>query len=94
VSRVGPRNLIVAATLCMGAACGIAAVTGRLDQLVALRLVQGFSGDLLLVGGQAMLFLAYPRRHQPLLQALFGVMAVRQRRGPRRQRDVQRPGRR
>lgn len=76
VSRVGPRTLIVGATLCMGAACGIAAVTGNIDQLVALRLVQGLCGGLLLVGGQAMLFLACPRQHQPLLQALFAVGAV------------------
>jgi DHA2 family multidrug resistance protein len=76
VNRVGPRKLIVAATLCMGVACGIAAVTGTLGQLVALRLVQGLCGGLLLVGGQAMLFLAYPRQHQPLLQALFAVGAV------------------
>jgi DHA2 family multidrug resistance protein len=76
VNRVGPRSLMVGATLCMGAACGAAAVTGRLDQLVALRLLQGFSGGLLLVAGQAMLFLAFPRKHQPVLQALFAMGAV------------------
>jgi|GEM_PF-369303 len=76
MNRIGPRSLMVGATLCMGVACGIAAVTGRLDQLVALRLLQGFSGGLLLVGGQAMLFLAFPRQHQPLLQALFAMGAV------------------
>lgn len=76
LSRVDPRRLIIGATLVMGAACGIAAITARLDLLVALRIIQGFSGGTLLVGGQAIIFLAYPRSHQPTLQALFAMGAV------------------
>jgi DHA2 family multidrug resistance protein len=76
LSRIPPRGLIIGATLVMGAACGIAAFTARLDLLVALRIIQGFSGGTLLVGGQAILFLAYPRSHQPILQALFAMGAV------------------
>jgi MFS transporter, DHA2 family, multidrug resistance protein len=76
MNRVNPRNLIIGATLVMGAACGIAAVTARLDLLVALRVIQGFSGGTLLVAGQAMIFLAYPRSRQPILQALFAMGAV------------------
>lgn len=71
-----PRNLIIASTLTMGLACGIAAITDRLDLLVALRVFQGFAGGTLLVAGQTIIFLAYPRSQQPLLQALFAMGAV------------------
>ncbi|WP_245310111.1 DHA2 family efflux MFS transporter permease subunit [Bradyrhizobium jicamae] len=76
MSRVNPRSLIIGATLIMGTACGIAAITARLDVLVALRMIQGFSGGALLVGGQAIIFLVYPRSHQPILQALFAMGSV------------------
>ncbi len=76
LSRVNPRSLIIGSTLVMGTACGIAALTARLDLLVALRTIQGFSGGTLLVGGQAIIFLAYPRSHQPILQALFAMGSV------------------
>ncbi|RVK43525.1 MFS transporter, partial [Sinorhizobium meliloti] len=55
MSRFDPRNLVVGSTLAMGMACGIAAMTARLDLLVALRMIQGFSGGTLLVGGQAII---------------------------------------
>jgi len=70
------RSLVISSTLVMGAACGIAAVTDRLDLLIALRLIQGFVGGTLLVAGQAIIFLAYPRLHQPILQALFAIGSV------------------
>ncbi|PZR93213.1 MAG: MFS transporter [Stutzerimonas stutzeri] len=76
MSRIDPRNLIIAATLTMGLASGIAAMTARLDLLIALRIVQGFCGGALLIAGQALVFLRYPRAHQPLLQALFAMGAV------------------
>ncbi|MGV8637776.1 MFS transporter, partial [Pseudomonas aeruginosa] len=57
MSRFHWRRVIIGATLTMGLACGLAAVTARLDLLVALRLVQGFAGGTLLVGGQTLLFL-------------------------------------
>lgn len=76
LSRVAPRGVVACATLVMGAACAAAAATAQLDTLVALRAVQGLSGGILLVGGQAMVFLAYPRPRQPLLQALFATGAV------------------
>src|SRR5687767_12488021 len=53
ISRVSPRRLVIAATVVMGAACGIAALTDRLELLIVLRIVQGFSGGVLLVAGQA-----------------------------------------
>ena len=76
MNRINPRSLIVGSTLVMGTACGIAAVTVRLDLLIALRIVQGFAGGTLLVSGQAMIFLAYPRSQQPILQALFAMGSV------------------
>lgn len=76
MSRVDPRSLIIGSTLVMGAACAIAVITARLDLLVALRIIQGFAGGTLLVGGQAFIFLAYPRGRQPILQALFATGSV------------------
>ncbi|MCV9967600.1 DHA2 family efflux MFS transporter permease subunit [Pararhizobium sp. BT-229] len=76
MSRINPRSLIAGSTLVMGVACGIAAMTARLDLLIALRIIQGFSGGTLLVAGQAIIFLAYPRSRQPVLQALFAMGSV------------------
>lgn len=76
IDRVDPRRLAIASTLVMGIACGVAAITARLDVLVALRIMQGFSGGILLVAGQAIIFYAYQRSHQPTLQALFAMGAV------------------
>ncbi|MDH0616198.1 MULTISPECIES: MFS transporter [unclassified Agrobacterium] len=76
MARSSPRNLVLGATLVMGGACGLAAVTARLDLLIALRLMQGFSGGVLLVAGQAAIFLAYPASRQPFLQCLFAIGSV------------------
>ncbi|WP_084044549.1 MFS transporter, DHA2 family, multidrug resistance protein (plasmid) [Ensifer sp. WSM1721] len=76
MNRHNPLSLIIGSTLAMGMACGIAATTARLDLLVALRIIQGFSGGTLLVAGQALIFLTYPRSRQPLLQALFAMGSV------------------
>jgi DHA2 family multidrug resistance protein len=76
MTRTSPRRLIIGSTLVMGTACGIAAITYRLDLLVALRMIQGFSGGTLLVAGQSIIFLAYPRSCQPILQALFAMGSV------------------
>ena len=73
MNRIDPRGLVIGSTLAMGAACGIAVITARLDLLIALRTMQGFAGGILLVGGQAIIFLAYPRSRQPILQALFAM---------------------
>lgn len=74
--RGEPKTLMIGATLVMGAASGIAAATTHLTLLIALRAVQGLSGGTLLVVGQAMIFLAYSRAHQPVLQAVFAMGAV------------------
>jgi DHA2 family multidrug resistance protein len=76
VGHVPAHRLVVIATLAMGGACALAALATRLDLLVALRAMQGMSGGLLLVGGQVLLFVCFPRQRQPLLQALFAMAAV------------------
>jgi DHA2 family multidrug resistance protein len=76
IRRFSPLHLLVRSTLVMGAACGVAAMTTRLDLLIALRVIQGLSGGILLVTGQTLLFLTYPSSRQPLIQALFAVGAV------------------
>lgn len=76
LSRWSPRRVLLAATLAIGAACGLAALISRLDVLVLLRAIQGFAGAALLVSGQVLIFRAYPWSRQPLLQALFAMGAV------------------
>lgn len=76
MTRLDPRRLVICSTLLMGVACGTAAITDRLDLLIALRAIQGFCGGTLLVAGQSIVFLAYPRSRQPILQALFAMGSV------------------
>ena len=76
MNRFAARHVIIGSTLVMGLACGVAAITARLDLLVALRVIQGFAGGTLLVAGQAIIFRAYPRSCQPILQALFAMGSV------------------
>jgi DHA2 family multidrug resistance protein len=76
MNRVNPLGLIIGSTLIMGATCGLAAITPRLDLLIAIRVIQGLCGGTLLVGGQAVIFLCFPRSHQPSLQALFATGSV------------------
>lgn len=76
LARIQPRNVIIVATLVMGLACGMSAFTASLDLLTVLRVLQGLAGGVLLVGGQALIFLVCPRGQQPVLQAFFAMGAV------------------
>lgn len=76
LTRIDPRQVLLAATLVMGAACAAAAVTADLDLLIMLRLVQGLAGATLLVSGQAILFWNFPAARQPILQAIFAMGAT------------------
>lgn len=76
MDRIGPPKLLISSTLVMGAACALASITARLDLLIALRGLQGLSGGILLVTGQAILFMSFPRNRQPLVQATFAIAAV------------------
>lgn len=76
LTRAQPRNALLVATLTMGVACAIAAITTRLDVLIALRAVQGLAGATLLVSGQVILFRDYPPSRQPVVQAIFAMGSV------------------
>jgi DHA2 family multidrug resistance protein len=76
IARFNPQRILLASTLAMGSSSALAAVSSHLDYLVILRLVQGSAGGLLLVAGQTFLFLKYPKRWQPTVQALFAIGAV------------------
>jgi DHA2 family multidrug resistance protein len=76
MTRIDLRSLMLGSTLTMGVACALAMITSWLELLVALRVIQGFAGGVLLVTGQTMIFLAYPKARQPILQALFAAGAV------------------
>ena len=49
MQRVDACRLVIGSTLVMGAACGITAISVRFDLLITLRIVQGFSGALVLI---------------------------------------------
>ncbi|HEF4762888.1 TPA: DHA2 family efflux MFS transporter permease subunit [Pseudomonas putida] len=76
LSRFDPRRVIIGAVLVMGLACGMAAITARLDLLIVLRTFQGFAGGTLLVAGQALIFFTFASARQPILQALFAMGSV------------------
>lgn len=76
ITRIHPRRLVLVMTITMGTACALAAFTADLETLVMLRAVQGFTGGILLVSGQTLLFLVYTRSHQPIIQALFAMGSV------------------
>lgn len=75
-SQVALRRLLLAAALAMAAAAGLIATTISFEVLAALRAVEGFAGGVALVAGQTVLFLAYPRGTQPIVQAIFATAAV------------------
>jgi len=74
--RIGTRMLVIIATLAMGLASCIAICTVQLELLVSVRVIQGLSGGVLLVAGQTALFLAFPKKHQPIVQAVFAMGAI------------------
>ena len=73
---ISARAVIIGATLVMGVACVGAAQVTNVDVLVALRACQGLAGGVLLVAGQALIFLACPQKQQPTLQGVFAIGAV------------------
>lgn len=76
ITRIQPRRLVLLMTITMGTACALAAFTADLEPLVMLRILQGFSGGILLISGQTLLFLVYTRSSQPIIQALFAMGSV------------------
>lgn len=88
LKRFNSRHVMISSTLVMGLACGIAAITARLDLLIALRVIQGFAGGTLLVGGRRSSFALF---RGPFSQSsrlcLPWVPLSRPRRSPRRFKD-------
>jgi DHA2 family multidrug resistance protein len=60
----------------MTAACFGAAYTGDVNVMFGLRLLQGASGGVLLVGAQSLLFRVFPMRQQPFVQSVFAIGSV------------------
>lgn len=73
---VNMRVIVVVATLTITLASAVTALTIRLDLLIVLRACQGFSGGLLLVIGQTVIFRDFRASRQPFLQASFAIGAV------------------
>jgi DHA2 family multidrug resistance protein len=73
---VDARRALVAAVATMGFATMLATVAARLDLLIALRLVQGMAGAIILVSGQAILLWRFVPERQPVIQAIFAMGAV------------------
>jgi DHA2 family multidrug resistance protein len=76
IAQVPIRHVLLVATLALGGACAVSVLTTRPDLLVLLRGVQGFSGALLLVASQVLIFLSFARKIQPVMQAFFAMGAV------------------
>lgn len=76
IARTSSQDLLLVATAIIGLASALAAFCPSLGILVALRVPQGFSGGILLVAGQALLFTSYSRARQPLAQAFFAMGSV------------------
>lgn len=76
LTRIDAQRALLVATASMGLAAMLAGFAARLDLLIALRLVQGLAGAILLVSGQALLFWRYAPERQPVVQAIFAMGAV------------------
>lgn len=74
--RLALGSLLIAATIAMTAASGLAAATDNLNMLFVLRLLQGGAGGIILVSAQALLLTSFGRSSQPLVQSVFAVAAV------------------
>jgi DHA2 family multidrug resistance protein len=64
------------AGIVMTAACYGAAYVDDLNSLYALRLLQGLSAGILLVGAQALLFRVFPLKQQPFVQSVYAGGSV------------------
>jgi DHA2 family multidrug resistance protein len=69
-------RIVMCAGVIMTAACCGTGYSTDLNFLFALRLLQGFSGGVLLVGTQALLFTVFPKRQQPLVQSIYAIGSV------------------
>src|SRR5690606_17787905 len=71
LTRVDARRALIAATAAMGLAAMLGSLAISFELLIALRLVQGLAGAVILVGGQTILFWRFAPERQPIVQAVF-----------------------
>lgn len=76
ISALSGTVAVRAATGLLALGCGLAASTVDANLLTALRLLQGFTGGVLIVSGQTALLQLFHQRKQPLIQSLFAIGAV------------------
>ncbi len=69
------RSVMIAGLL-ITAACFGSAHVDDLNLLFILRLLQGSSGGVLMIGAQALLFRVFPMKHQPFVQSTYAIGAV------------------
>lgn len=76
VTRYPIQRCVQAGVVGITCLCSVAMLTANLEAHIALRALEGLCGGVLLVGGQAMLFRAYPGRTQVVPQGFFAFGAV------------------
>ncbi len=76
VTRFSMQRCVQAGVVGITCFCSVAMLTANLEAHIILRALEGLCGGVLLVGGQAMLFQAYPRETQVLPQGFFAFGAV------------------
>jgi DHA2 family multidrug resistance protein len=76
VMAVKPTACLRAGTVTLLLSSAAMTVSADLAWIGICRVVQGFAGGTILVAGQSLLFFRFPRRHQPVVQAVFAVGAV------------------
>jgi DHA2 family multidrug resistance protein len=75
-TRVKPLWVVIGAVLGLAITAGASVLAKDLAVLIGFRTLQGLFGGIVLVAAQAVVFWAFPRAKQPLLQALFAAGAV------------------
>lgn len=75
-ARFGAGRSLMAAAFLLSAASLGSALTTDIGALAVWRVLQGVAGGVLLAGGQTVLLQVFPRRQQPIVQAVFALGAV------------------
>ena len=75
-ARFGAGRSLIAAALLLSTASLGSALTTDIGALAVWRVLQGVAGGVLLAGGQTVLLQVFPRRQQPIVQAVFALGAV------------------
>ncbi len=76
IRTLGMRRLFIAAISLFTATSIGCAASQNFEQLIALRVVQGLAGGVLIPAVFAAVFLMFPQRHQGLATTIAGVLAV------------------